>query len=61
MGTKRILPAYALELLKHGYTDNEFERMAYAHQECFDKECEPYDVEREVKRELGRMRGLKAE
>ncbi len=56
MGAKRFLSAYALELLKHGYLDNALERMAYAHQERFDIGCEPYDVEREVKRELGRMR-----
>ena len=58
MGPRRFLSAYALELLKHGYVDNALERMAYTHQERFDKECEPYDVEEEVKRELGRMREM---
>lgn len=55
MGPRRFLSAYALELLKHGYVDNALERMAYSHQGRFDKECEPYDVEREVRRELRRM------
>lgn len=59
MGAKRFLSAYALELLQNGYLDNALERMAYAHQERFDKECAPYDVEREVKKELGRMKNFK--
>ena len=52
LGVDKFIVAYALEIVNGGSQNNRFEQMAYRHQDQFNKTTKPYDVEREIKKEL---------
>ena len=52
LGVERFLLAYAQGFLSGGYYSNPLESMAYAHQQRFIRDNEPYEVENEVVAEM---------
>ena len=55
LGFDEFLLAYGVGLLTAGYTGSPLEAQAFRHQRRFDFGGDPYDVVKEVQRELGQM------
>lgn len=52
LGVDGFLKVYGISILRDGYLNNVFEKMAYRHQRLFEQKADPYDIEKTVQKEI---------